>query len=183
MNFGSIFEKLFKEVGKGGQEQTQAAGSGPMYDALARQFFDANQGGATDGSGVLDMARMWGSSRAQPAPAPAEKPASGGVSPSTMQLITPPQAGAFNITAPKGTDPKKYQPAQMAMTVPGPSALTALGLLPQTSSPFQLTLPKGTDPKKYQPAQLAMTPPSPVGLENMMQVLNLFGTNSPFGRG
>lgn len=183
MNFGSIFAQLFKNDGKG--DQGQAGAGSAMGDALARQFFDANQGGATDGSGLLDMARMWDSSRSQPAasaqPAPAGQAAPAGVSPTTMQLLAPPKVSAINITPSKGSDPKKFVPAKVGMTVAAPTALAALGLTPQTYSPFQLTLPQGTKPKNYEPAQLTMNAPSAVGLDNMMQVLSMLSQNSPFG--
>jgi hypothetical protein len=181
MNFGSIFKKLFAD--NAGQNKTQgqpaAPGSGGV---LARQFFEANQGGATDGSGMADLARLWDGSRAQPAPAPAPAPAPQGVSPSTMQLIGPPQAGNINITAPTGTKMKNYVPAQMSMSVPAPTALARLGLVQPQASPFQVTLPTGTKPKNYRPASMTMTPPSPVGQQGLMQVLAMMRRpRSPFG--
>jgi hypothetical protein len=182
MNFGSIFKKLFAE--NADQSKTQGQSVAPdSGGVLARQFFEANQGGATDGSGMADLARLWDSTRAQPmpAPAPAPAPAPQGVSPSTMQLIGPPQAGSINITPPTGTKPKNYVPAQVSMTAPMPTALARLGLGPAQISPFQLTLPQGTKPKNYRPASMTMTPPSAVGPEGLMQVLAMMRSRSPFG--
>lgn len=179
MNFGTIFQKLFGTKGVADEK-----GGPAMADALARSFYEANQGGVTDGSNMADMARLWESSRAaqaQPAPAPAPAGETQGVSPSTMRLITPPQAGNFNITAPTGTKPKNYVPASMSMDVPMPSALANLGLLPQRASPFQIIAPQGTKPKNYKPAQMVMTPPSPVGPAGLQQVLALMAPRSPFG--
>lgn len=185
MNFGSIFKTLFSD--SKGQANVSDTDSGGV---LARQFFDANQGGATDGSGMTDLARLWDSTRAQPAPAPAPAPtpAPQGVSPSTMQLIGPPQAGNINITAPTGTKMKNYVPARMSMSVPAPTALARLGLVQPQASPFQVTLPTGTKDKNYRPASMTMTPPSAVGPQGLMQVLALmrrpqspFGTNGGWG--
>jgi len=136
--------------------------------------------GATDGSGLTDMARLWDSTSAQPAPSAAPA-AQGGVSPSTMRLIAPPQAGNFNITAPQGSKAKNYRPAMMSMDAPGPSALANLGLLPQRAAPFQITAPQGTKSKNYRPAQMVMNAPSAVGPDAMMQVLDMMRPQSPFG--
>lgn len=176
MNFGSIFKTLF-----GGADQSGQGGSA-MADALARSFHEANQGGATDGSGMTDMARLWDSSRAQAAPAPAQ-PAAGqqGVSPSTMQLIAPPQAGNFNIIDAQGSKAKNYRPMAMTMDAPGPSALANLGLLPQRAPAFVITQAQGSKAKNYKPTQMVMNAPSAVGPDAMMQVLAAMRPQSPFG--
>lgn len=193
MNFGSIFQKLFGTTGVAAEQ-----GGPATFDMLARSFHDANQSGATDGSNMADMARLWDSSRTAPPPPAAQQPqpqpalavsptaqdvspAAQGVSPATMQLIAPPQAGNFNITAPTGTKPKNYVPASMSMDVPMPSALARLGLLPQRASPFQITPPSGTKPKNYVPARMTMNAPSPVGPGALQQILAMMGPRSPFG--
>lgn len=182
MNFGSIFQQLFG-TGGGPQGEQGAQGGSALADALARSFYESNQGGVTDGSGMTDMARLYDSSRAAPAAADPAQPAAGpqGVSPSTMQLIAPPQAGNFNITNAQGSKAKNYRPASMTMDVPGPSALAALGLLPQRNTPFQITAPQGYKAKNYKPAQMVVNAPSAVGPSGMMQVLAMMNQQSPFG--
>jgi hypothetical protein len=201
MNFGSIFKKLF---GPGGgdkpdgwtseQEKAYKAQRGVLASerdsAIAEAWHGAAQSGALAEGGMAGLARKWGE---MPLPtrsefAQASKVADGqgsapqGVSPSTMQLIGPPQAGNINITAPTGTKMKNYVPAQMSMSVPAPTALARLGLVQPQASPFQVTLPTGTKPKNYRPASMTMTPPSPVGQQGLMQVLAMMRRpRSPFG--
>lgn len=178
MNFGSIFKQLF---GAGKDEQQQSGSA--IGDVLARSFYEANQGGATDGSNLMDMARLWQNSQSAAAAPAAPAPATGqqGVSPSTMQLIAPPQAGNFNIIDAQGAKAKNYRPMAMTMDVPGPSALANLGLLPQRAPAFVITPAQGSKAKNYKPAQMVMNAPSAVGPDAMMQVLAAMRPQSPFG--
>lgn len=177
MNIG--IGEILKKIGMGGGGKSDS----PSAD-FARSWLEAAQSGAlSEGSGMIDMARMYSNMTAPQSPMTqvmGEIDQAAQTAPAPM-AIQPPQPVAFNITNPTGTKPKNYTPYGLTFDAPQPSMLAALGL-PNTGG-FAITNPSGTKPKNYRPYQLAMTMPQMAGPDRLQQILMAMnsGQLSPFG--
>ena len=166
------------------EEQRQAANAG-MYDSLARSFFESTQGGNTDGSNLVDMAKAYSQSYSQQQAQEQQKPKSAlesvlGIDPSQLPQKAAPQQTAFNVTPASGGKTSNYRPMQLSFTAPQPTIGAALGL-PQQNPGFVVTPATGKKVGNYKPMQMAVNAPQAAGPDVMAQIMAAMrGGATPF---